>query len=882
MAKLYILYVDDEPVLLKATKDYLEKNFELRVDSVDSATKAIELIDKNRYDAIISDYEMPEMNGIDFLKKIRSMDHEIPFIIFTGKGREDVVIDALNEGADLYLQKGGNAKVQYTELVNGLKKLVERRKALESLRESEKTARALLDASHSAAALFNPKGIVIDTNEAYPLLFGLSRDDIIGRNVWDLFPKDVAEKRKTVFNEVLRTGKPYRSPNVRWNGFRDYVVYPIRDDSGEVRNVAVFVMDITQKRETEELYHTVFENTGSAMMIIEEDTTISHINGEMENLLGYPKEEIENRLKWPELVSKEYIEKTMEYHRLRRKSPELAPKKYEMDLTTKNGEIKNVALVVTMIPGTKQGVMTLSDITEKKKAEEALRNSEERYRNIIEDQTEFVCRFLPDGTHVFVNEAYCSYFGRRCDEMISKKFIPEIPAQDREKIKAFFRSLRQENPVDTIDHRIIMPNGEIRWQRWSDRAIFDEKGQIKEYQSVGKDITDLMRTEEALEKAMEELRSAHQQLTDIINFLPDAIFAIDLNRNIIAWNRVMEEITGLSSQEMLGKEEQEYSVPFYGEKRPALVDLVLGENIDLERHYPYIRREGDRLISEIHSPHLNNGEGAHFWIIASPLYDAGGNVVGAIESLRDIGGQKEMERSLKTALDNTRRSNAELEQFAYVASHDLQEPLRMISSYVQLLARRYYGRLDSDADEYISYAVDGASRMQKLINDLLDYSRVTTRGKPFEDVNCEKVLYHVMEDMMITIQENDVRITHDPLPVIPGDETQISSVFLNLIGNAIKYRSGEKPEIHISARRKGNVWLFSVRDNGIGIDPQYDKRIFIIFQRLHARTEYPGTGIGLAVTKKIIERHGGHIWVESGTGNGSTFYFTIPVKGEEK
>lgn len=244
---------------------------------------------------------------------------------------------------------------------------------------------------------------------------------------------------------------------------------------------------------------------------------------------------------------------------------------------------------------------------------------------------------------------------------------------------------------------------------------------------------------------------------------------------------------------------------------------------------------------------------------------------------RENAERKRAEEELKQAIVALERSNTELQQFAYVASHDLQEPLRMVSSFTQLLAKRYQGKLDKDADEFIDYAVAGAKRMQALINDLLAYSRVGTRGKPFEPIDSEATFDQAIANLRVAIEEGEAVITHDPLPPLIADDLQIVQLFQNLLGNAIKFHGKEPPRAHVSAKQENNEWVFSVRDNGIGIAPEYFDRIFVIFQRLHGREEYPGTGTGLAICKRIVERHGGRIWVESEPSKGSTFYFTIPT-----
>jgi light-regulated signal transduction histidine kinase (bacteriophytochrome) len=238
-------------------------------------------------------------------------------------------------------------------------------------------------------------------------------------------------------------------------------------------------------------------------------------------------------------------------------------------------------------------------------------------------------------------------------------------------------------------------------------------------------------------------------------------------------------------------------------------------------------------------------------------------------------------QALEESVMELARSNSDLQQFAYVASHDLQEPLRMVASYTQLLAKRYKGKLDADADEFIAYAVDGANRMQRLIQDLLAYSRVDTQGQVFEPVSVEALVGYALDNVRAAVEESRAVVTHDPLPTVMADERQLLQLLQNLLSNALKFRGEQPPRVHVSAERRGSEWLFSVRDNGIGIDPQYAERIFAVFQRLHTIAEYPGTGIGLAICKKIVERHGGRIWVESQPGTGSTFYFTLPSRSDE-
>ena len=252
--------------------------------------------------------------------------------------------------------------------------------------------------------------------------------------------------------------------------------------------------------------------------------------------------------------------------------------------------------------------------------------------------------------------------------------------------------------------------------------------------------------------------------------------------------------------------------------------------------------------------------------------------VAALEQLLEVQERAVVEQSdrLERQTEELRRSNRELEMFAYVISHDLQEPLRMIASYTQLLAERYRGRLDERADKYIGYAVGGAKRMQQLINDLLAYSRVTSKGQPLQPVALDEVLAGVLVDLDLLIRETGATIHREPLPTVAADRSQVRQVFQNLISNSLSYRRPDvAPEVAVSCRQVGDVWEVAVRDNGVGIDPRHHERVFVIFQRLDRTRD--GTGVGLALCRRIVERHGGRIWVESAAGAGSTFRFTLPA-----
>ena len=339
----------------------------------------------------------------------------------------------------------------------------------------------------------------------------------------------------------------------------------------------------------------------------------------------------------------------------------------------------------------------------------------------------------------------------------------------------------------------------------------------------------------------------------------EGVIITDIRRQILHVNNKVATIAGYRNEDLIG---QPITLLLPAQEREAFVSHWQ----DIKQGEPW---QGESLLQHC------QGNLFPAWINISGVKDETGIVTHFIVEFSDISAYRAAQEALSKRTEELARSNKELEQFAYVASHDLQEPLRMVASFTQLLSRRYRGKLDADADEFIHYAVDGATRMQTLINDLLAYSRIGSRTKPFESVNLNSVLQRALANLHVAIEESHAKIVHDELPNTYGDITQLTQLFQNLIGNAVKFRGDLPPEIQVKVSDADKYWCFEVRDNGIGIAPEFFERIFVIFQRLHNKEDYPGTGIGLSICKKIVERHGGQIEVKSERGQGTAFIFTL-------
>jgi PAS domain S-box-containing protein len=350
-------------------------------------------------------------------------------------------------------------------------------------------------------------------------------------------------------------------------------------------------------------------------------------------------------------------------------------------------------------------------------------------------------------------------------------------------------------------------------------------------------------------------------LASLVECSPQAIFSLTLEGVIRTWNRAATKLYGYSSLDVIGRPLTMLAPPTKYDEITKAFSVILTD--DRGKLYETQQLTKDGALIDV-------------CIAVGPIHDASGRKVGISAIGHDISQYKCAQQQLAQKTEELERSNSELEQFAYVASHDLQEPLRMVTSYVQMLARRYRGKLDPDADDFINYAVDGAIRMRELIKNLLTYSRAG-KARPFVSIDFGSLLDKVVANLALQIKESGAAISHDPMPSIRGDEPQLCQLVQNLLSNSIKFHDHRRLVIHFGAQRRDTDWLFYVRDNGIGIDPKYHDRIFTMFQRLHAQNEYPGSGIGLAICRRIIERHGGKMWVESKLGEGSTFYFTIPA-----
>jgi PAS domain S-box-containing protein len=759
-----------------------------------------------------------------------------------------------------------------------IRDISERKRAGEALRESEDKFKYVFDYSSVGKSITQPTGELY-VNKAFCEMLGYSPEELKNKRWQELtYPDDIDMNQRELDSvisgekESARFTKRYlhKDGSILWG---DVSTSLRRDQQDKPLYFMTTLVDITERkraedalrdserrlREAQEMAHLGFWRWDIMTGAVEWSEEVFKI------FCLDPKEftpQIDSILAmspWPEdhQRDKELINRAMETH---------IPGSYEQKFLRpdqsighyystfqgnydENGDLKVI-------------VGTVLDITERKRAEEAQRESEVNFRALAENAGEGILIAGEGGVHLFANPASAKITGYSVDELLQLN-ARELahPDEAPQIIERLQKRLAGESIPDHYETFILSKKRlKVPVEINSNKTIW--KGQPADIVFI-QDITERKRAEEAQQQSELLFRT-------LFELSPDAIMLIDphdpdISSRIFDCNTAACQMNGYQRDELIGQSiDMLNAAPYTPTGRIDYLESVReAGNLKLEALHRH--KSGTIFPVEVSTKIINVGER---------------ELLIGID--RDITERKRAEEELGRTLDELKRSNAELEQFAYVASHDLQEPLRMVSSYVQLLERRYKGKLDQDADEFIGFAVDGSERMQRLINDLLAYSRLGTRGQPFAPVSCENVLGQALDNLQLAIQENKARVTHDPLPEVLADETQLVQLFQNLISNAIKFHGKKKPQVHISAEEKSKEWVFAVRDNGIGIEPQYAERIFIIFQRLNSREKYAGTGIGLAMCKKIVQRHGGRIWIESQPGDGATFYFTLPNTGGER
>jgi PAS domain S-box-containing protein len=622
---------------------------------------------------------------------------------------------------------------------------------------------------------------------------------------------------------------------------------------------------------------------------------IHDANDEMLRIVGYAREDlVAGRINWQEMTPPEFREVTARAQDELRRTGVCIP--YRKEYIRKDGSRVPVIVWSALLegaPGT--GIAFVLDLSERERTQEALRRSEEQWRDVFENNPTMYFIIDASGTVISVNSVGAEQLGYTVDELVGHSVLQVFPeAEQPEAIRHVALCLEHPGQPMSWEIRKVRKDGSMLWVRETAKAVVRETNQLIVL-IVCEDIT--VRVE-----AQEKLRRSEAFLAEAQKISHTGSWSWNIHSGALVWSEEHSRIFGLDPK--AGK------APTFD----LFLQLVHPEDL---AHVQHILQEAVRKGSGFECEFrivLPDGQVKYVQGVGKPIMNKSGGIDDYMGTTMDITARKQAESALRQAHDalerrvqertceleesNRRleleiierkraeavlarrsqelaRSNADLEQLAYIASHDLQEPLRMVTSYLQLIEGRYQDRLDADGHEFIGYAVDGARRMQALINDLLTYSRIGTKGKPMQAVDCGGVVKTAMQSLSIAIAEAGARITCSDLPLVMGDEVQLAQLFQNLIANAIKFRSSDPPEIDIRADPEDGFWRISVRDNGIGIEAEYFGRIFDMFQRLHSSTSFPGNGIGLTVCRKIVERHGGRIWVESTPGQGATFFFTL-------
>jgi PAS domain S-box-containing protein len=662
--------VDDDPAVLEVAKIFLERSQGIKVDAIESAREAMERLTGDHYDVIVSDYVMPEMDGISFLKWVRCQDSDVPFILFTGKGREEVVIEALNNGADYYLQKDANPKVLYAELTHQIRQAAERQKTKRAVLESEEKYRALFENMNEGFVLYefvrdgenDPSDYVImDANPKIELIAGLKPEEAIGKRATEVFRSDIPPFLE-IFSKLDETGSPAKFEGIFPSSDRCFSISAFSIGKGQF---ATIFSDITeQRRMDEELCHAhkqlqdIIDFLPDATFVIDQNRKVIAWNRAVEEMTGVPKENVIGRDSYscgapfygferPVLIDSIFSEDEdikRSYNHVGRKGDAIFAEVYVPSLYGGKGAyIWATASPLFDDHGRIVGAIeSIRDVTERKRAELALRETRDYLDSLLHYANAPIAVWGPNMKIIRFNRAFERLTGYAAEEVIGKEACMLLTYEGREEALAKIAFTLRGEAWESVEIPVRCKNGGVRIVLWNSANIYSEKdGTLVATIIQGQDITERKRAEE-------RQIQAHKQLLDIIDFLPDPTFVIDQKGKVIAWNRAIEEMTGVPKEKIVGRGDYAYGEVFYGVKRPILIDLIFSRDEELESHYDYVKREGDTLFAEAFVyPHRGGGKGAYVWGTASPLFDRNNNIVGAIESIRDVTEIKETEMALQ-------------------------------------------------------------------------------------------------------------------------------------------------------------------------------------------------------------------------------------------
>ncbi|HYM06749.1 MAG TPA: PAS domain S-box protein [Terriglobales bacterium] len=743
------------------------------------------------------------------------------------------------------------------------------------LAQMENRYRGLLEAAPDAMVVVNQGGEIVLLNVQAEKQFGYRRDELVGQKVKNIIPQGFAERliadgtrsAAEALAQQIGTGIELSARRKDGSEFPiEIMLSPLESAEGILVTAAIRDISVRKNAEThlaqmEGRYRGLLEAAPDAMVVVNQSGDIVLLNVQAEKQFGYRRDELVGQ-KVKNIIPQGFAERLIA-DGTRTAAEALAQQigtGIELSGRRKDGSEFPIEIMLSPLESAEGTLVTaaIRDISVRKAADKHLAQMEGRYRGLLEAAPDAMVVVKPGGEIVLLNVQAEKQFGYRRDELLGKKVKSIIPEGFAERLIAD----GTRTPAEALAQQI--GTGLELLGRRKDGTEFPIEIMLSPLESAeGILVTAAIRDISVRKTADEHLAQMEGRYRGLLEAAPDAMVVVNQAGEIVLLNVQAEKQFGYRRDELVGQEVKNIIPEGFAER--LIADALRSPEDALAQQIG----TGIELIAR-----HKNGSDFPIELMLSPLESAEGILVTA--AIRDISTRKKAELHLLRKMEELNRSNEELGQFAYIASHDLQEPLRMVASYTQLLSRRYKGKLDKDADEFIAFAVDGASRMQRLIQDLLAYSRVGTKGKDLVDTSSEEALRRALINLRGAIEESGALVTHDPLPEVLADETQLIQLFQNLVGNAIKYQGPGIPQVHISAVPQGEKeWVFSVRDNGLGIDSQYFEKIFGMFQRLHKREEFAGTGIGLAICKKIVERHGGSISVESQPGQGSTFRFAL-------